>query len=76
MAGRDVVPLPLRAEVPQDGVAEPAHPVVGVGSAHTVRDYLKAIFDTVGVGSRGELVARLFAEHYADPMHDALVHSD
>jgi DNA-binding CsgD family transcriptional regulator len=37
-------------------------------SAHTVRDYVKAIFEKVGVSSRGELVARLFAEHYA-PIH-------
>jgi DNA-binding CsgD family transcriptional regulator len=37
-------------------------------SAHTVRDYVKAIFDKVGVSSRGELVAKLFAEHYA-PVH-------
>jgi DNA-binding CsgD family transcriptional regulator len=37
-------------------------------SAHTVRDYVKAIFDKVGVSSRGELVAKLFAEHYA-PLH-------
>lgn len=37
-------------------------------SAHTVRDYIKTIFDKVGVCSRGELVARLFAEHYA-PIH-------
>jgi hypothetical protein len=36
-------------------------------SAHTVRDYVKAIFEKVGVSSRGEL-ARLFAEHYA-PVH-------
>jgi DNA-binding CsgD family transcriptional regulator len=34
-------------------------------SPHTVRDYVKAIFDKVGVSSRGELVARFFAEHYA-----------
>ena len=34
-------------------------------STHTVRDYIKAIFDKVGVSSRGELVAKLFAEHYA-----------
>jgi DNA-binding CsgD family transcriptional regulator len=34
-------------------------------SPHTVRDYVKAIFDKVGVSSRGELVAKLFAEHYA-----------
>jgi DNA-binding CsgD family transcriptional regulator len=37
-------------------------------SGHTVRDYVKAIFDKVGVSSRGELVAKLFAEHYA-PVH-------
>jgi hypothetical protein len=33
-----------------------------------VRDYVKAIFEKVGVSSRGELVAKLFAEHYA-PTH-------
>jgi DNA-binding NarL/FixJ family response regulator len=33
-------------------------------SAHTVRDHVKAIFAKVGVNSRGELVARLFADHY------------
>ena len=32
-------------------------------SAHTVRDHVKAIFAKVGVSSRGELVARLFADH-------------
>jgi Bacterial regulatory proteins, luxR family len=37
-------------------------------SAHTVRDYVKAVFEKVGVSSRGELVAKLFAEHYA-PLH-------
>jgi DNA-binding CsgD family transcriptional regulator len=37
-------------------------------SRHTVRDYIKAIFEKVGVSSRGELVATLFAEHYA-PAH-------
>jgi DNA-binding CsgD family transcriptional regulator len=35
-------------------------------SPHTVRGYLKALFAKVGVGSRGELVARLFADHYHD----------
>jgi DNA-binding CsgD family transcriptional regulator len=37
-------------------------------SPHTVRDYVKAIFDKVHVSSRGELVAKLFADHYA-PIH-------
>jgi DNA-binding CsgD family transcriptional regulator len=37
-------------------------------SPHTVRDYVKALFEKVGVSSRGELVARLFAEHVA-PIH-------
>jgi DNA-binding CsgD family transcriptional regulator len=42
-------------------------------SAHTVRDYIKSVFDKIGVSSRGELVAKLFAEHYADPFHETLV---
>lgn len=43
-------------------------------SGHTVRDYLKSVFEKVGVNSRGELIAKLFAEHYADAMHAAAVH--
>jgi DNA-binding NarL/FixJ family response regulator len=42
-------------------------------SQHTVRDYVKSVFEKVGVTSRGELVARIFAEHYAEPLHDAIV---
>lgn len=38
-------------------------------SAHTVRDHLKAIFSKVGVASRGELVAKLFADHYGPALH-------
>lgn len=33
-------------------------------SPHTVRDHVKAVFAKTGVSSRGELVARLFAENY------------
>lgn len=33
-------------------------------SQHTVRDHVKAIFAKTGVASRGELVAKLYTEHY------------
>ncbi|UFS96720.1 helix-turn-helix domain-containing protein [Nocardia huaxiensis] len=38
-----------------------------VVSPHTVRDHVKAVFDKVGVTSRGELVAKLFTE-FQEPL--------
>jgi DNA-binding CsgD family transcriptional regulator len=35
-------------------------------SEYTVEDHLKAIFTRIGVSSRGELAARILAEHDTD----------
>jgi DNA-binding CsgD family transcriptional regulator len=45
-------------------------------SPHTVRDYVKAVFEKFAVSSRSELVAKLYGEHYADRFHDTMVHVD
>lgn len=41
-------------------------------SPHTIRDHVKAIFEKVGVSSRGELVATIFADHYHPGLDDAI----
>ncbi|HZC29467.1 MAG TPA: helix-turn-helix transcriptional regulator [Gaiellaceae bacterium] len=45
-------------------------------SRHTVRDHVKAVFEKTGVSTRGELTAKLFAEHYAPPLKATARHVD
>jgi DNA-binding NarL/FixJ family response regulator len=43
-------------------------------SRHTVNDHIKTIFAKCDVTSRGELVARLFADHILELHHAATTH--
>jgi DNA-binding CsgD family transcriptional regulator len=45
-------------------------------SVHTVRDHVKNIFQKVEVTSRGELVAKLYAEHLEAVHRQSVVHVD
>jgi DNA-binding NarL/FixJ family response regulator len=39
-------------------------------SRHTVRDHLKAVFAKLSVSSRGELMTKLYTDHYAPVIHE------
>jgi DNA-binding CsgD family transcriptional regulator len=61
---RDITQLVARG-LPTDAIAQRLYL-----SPWTVQDYLKSVFEKVGVSTRGELVARLFFEHYAPRLHE------
>lgn len=59
---------PREAQVARSALQGKANKAVASAlhiSENTVEDHLKSIFAKVGVGSRGELTARIFSEHYA-----------
>jgi DNA-binding CsgD family transcriptional regulator len=53
------------------GLSTPEIATTMLLSRHTIGGHLKAIFEKVGVCSRGELTSRLFAERYPEPLRRA-----
>ena len=45
-------------------------------SRYTIQDHLKSVYEKTGVSSRGELVAKMFADHYITGLNAAITASN